>query len=500
MPREGKKPPSSQALAMLYLRSKRCWSQKELAARAGLADYKQICRYETGGKPLSLKKLHDFAAALGYPPEAVEALLFIGAWIEPEAEAEPSSPVPLDPEVRRSLDHASLSAAWSLLDALREEMGRAVRKGEVEAARRKAREQWESLKSATRQDRRDAVAALPELRNWALAERVCHESEQAAAHKVEVALELADLALHIAGRVPGTASWRSRLEGYCWVYIANARRVGNDFAGADAAFAQAWELWRAGTAGDSAILAEWRLYDREASLRREQHRFSEALDLLERARVYSKDESVATTRILLNKEHIYEQTGDSQKALKTLAEVAPMVEALGDVRLRFVHLFKTVNNLCHLRRYEEAEAYLLQVRALAVQQGNELDLIRVVWLDARVAAGEERTEEAMAGLEQVRQDFTARGLPYDAALASLELAVLYLKEERTAEVRNLARSMSWIFQAQGIAREALAALALFLDAVQRETATVEMTRHVLAELERMRVSTPLGKRHQRGRG
>ena len=51
----------------------------------------------------------------------------------------------------------------------------------------------------------------------------------------------------------------------------------------------------------------------------------------------------------------------------------------------------------------------------------------------------------MVGLEQVRQDFTVRGLPYDAALASLDLAAIYLEEGRSVEVRNLARTMGWIF-------------------------------------------------------
>ncbi|HSU84811.1 MAG TPA: hypothetical protein VLR69_20520, partial [Thermoanaerobaculia bacterium] len=82
---------------------------------------------------------------------------------------------------------------------------------------------------------------------------------------------------------------------------------------------------------------------------------------------------------------------------------------------------------------------------------------------------------------------------------SLELAVLYLEEERTVDVRNLARAMGWIFQAQGIAREALAALTLFFEAAQRETATVELTRHVAAEWERMRASAPQ-KECKRGRG
>ncbi|HEY4562651.1 MAG TPA: hypothetical protein VIJ36_06710, partial [Thermoanaerobaculia bacterium] len=213
-------------------------------------------------------------------------------------------------------------------------------------------------------------------------------------------------------------------------------------------------------------------------------------DLLERAKVASKGEPLATARILLNKEHIYEQTGDIQGALAALREAAPSIEEAGDVRLRCVHLFKVVNNLSHLQCYEEAEVHLPQVRELAIQLGNELDLIRVVWLSARVAAGSGRRGEAITDLEQVRRHFTARGLAYDAALASLELAVLYLEEERTVEVRDLACSMGWIFQAQGIAREALAALSLFLDAAQRETATVDLARHIAAELERMKVSAP----------
>jgi transcriptional regulator with XRE-family HTH domain len=499
MPREGKKPLSPHALALLYLRSARDCSQRELADRLGWADEKQISRYERGGKPLSRRTLDACAAALGYPIEAVDALLFIGAWIEPEEYLdEPPSPEPLSPEERRAIDLSSLTLAWSFLGGWRGELIRAVTSLKAEVSRRKAQDLWERLRSASRQERREAVAVLPELQNWALAELVCHESEKAAAHKVETALELADLALLIARRVPDT-SWRSRLEGYCWAYIANARRVANNFAGADDAFVRAWELWRREATADPTILAEWRLFDLESSLRRAQHRFSEALDLLDKARSFNGTNPATAARLLLKKEHVLEQMGDPKRALATLEDAAPFVEILGDPRLRFAHLFKTINNLYHLERYREATERLPQVRDLALQQSNELDLLRVVWLEARVAAGDDRREQAIVGLEQVRQDFTTRGLPYDAALASLELSLLYLEEGRTAEVRNLARSMGWIFNAQGIAREALAALTLFFEAAQRETATVELTRHVAAEWERMRASAPQ-KECKRGRG
>ncbi|HET9212227.1 MAG TPA: helix-turn-helix transcriptional regulator [Thermoanaerobaculia bacterium] len=498
MPRVGKKPLPPHALALLYLRSARDCSQRDLADRMGWADEKMVSRYERGAKPLSRKTLDACAEALGYPLEAVDLLLLVDSWIE-AGEEEPSLPEPLSPEVLRWIERSGLTLASSFLDGWRAELVRAALSLKAEMARRKAPELWNRLKSATRQERREAVAALPELQSWALAELVCHESEKAAAHKVEIALDLADLALYIAGRVPGDEIWRSRLEGYCWAYIANARRVANELERADATFARAWELWRTGATGGFLILAEWRLLDREASLRRDQQRFPESLELLEKARDASKGDPVATARILLNQENIYEQMGDIQGAFTALKEVAPIIKSLGDARLRFAHLFKTANNLCHLRRYQEAAEQLSQVRELAIEQGNELDLIRVSWLQARVAAGQERKDDAIAGLEQVRQELTARGLPHDAALASLELAVLYLEEERTADVRNLARAMSWIFQAQGIAREALAALTLFFEAAQRETATVELTRRVTAELERTRASAPQ-KQSKGGRG
>ncbi len=501
MSEEGKKSPSSQALALLYLRSKRDWSQKELAGRLGLADEKQISRYERDERPLSRRNLDTFVEALGYPPEATEALLFLDSWIEPGPLAEPSAPEPLPPEVRRAIDRSCLTLAWTFLDGWRMELTRTARKEMVARSRRKAQELWERLKPATRQERREAVARLSELQNWALAELVCHESEKAAAHKVEIALDLADLALFIARRVPGEEPWRSRLEGYCWAFIGNARRVANDLAGADRAFLQAWNSWQAGATSNFSLLSEWRLLDLEASLRRAERRFSEALVLLDRAQIaVAKDNPAIRARILLKKEHVFDQMGDTGNALATLAEVKPFVESSGDPRLLFVLLFKSANNLYHLGRYEEAAKELPCVRELAVQQGNELDLIRVVWLEARVAAGEHQRERAIVGLEQVRQDFTARGLAYDAALASLELAVLYLEEGRTAEVRDLARAMSWIFQSQGIAREALTALTLFLDAAQEETATVELTRRVVVELERMRSSAPRQMmKDQRGR-
>jgi tetratricopeptide (TPR) repeat protein len=491
MPR--KKPPT-ESLALHYLRRVRGWTQEELTRSLGFKDGKLISHYENG-RPMSREKLESLVAPLGHPPEAIDALLLVHSLVAPEAR-EPASPVALTSEERSRINRTVLSASTTLAELLRDQLLARKRKEKADAARRDAAELWDRLKACTPEVQRELVTAAPEFRSWALVLRVCEASVRAAAHKPEDALELADLALFIAERVEGEESWLPRLQGFAWAHVANARRVANDHDGADEAFVRAWTLWRAGSPAED-LVPEWRLLDLESSLRRDERRFPEAVDLLDRALAASRGNRAASGRILLNKESALEQMGDLEGALAALAEAAPLVEASGEARNLFALRFKTAKDLCHLQRYGEAATLLPQVRELAVGLGQELDLVRVVWLEARVMAGQGRRDEAVARLEQVRWEFTKRELPYDAALSTLDLAVLHLEDGRTREVKALAGEMAPIFKARGIAREALASLKLFCDAALRETATVELARRVITEIEEARRSAP---RPENGRG
>ena len=62
-------------------------------------------------------------------------------------------------------------------------------------------------------------------------------------------------------------------------------------------------------------------------------------------------------------------------------------------------------------------------------------------------------------------------------------------------MRELAVGLGWAFKAKKIHREALAALSLFCEAARQETATVEMTRHAIAQIEKAR---PLARAMSRG--
>lgn len=350
------------------------------------------------------------------------------------------------------------------------------------------------------EDRRRIITDFPVFHHWALARRFCAASLKAAADKPEKALELARLALVTAEKAPQEERCRSRLLGWCWAHLGNALRVATDFEGADKAFARAWLLWRAGEPAEPEWLPEWLLLSLEASLRRGQRRLPEALELLDQAMALCSDEPAAMARCLLKKEHIFEVIGDIPAALAILAQAAPYVEMTGDPHLLFAHRFNTAADLCHLQCFAEAAVLLSEVGELAIQQGAELDGLRVGWLAARVAAGQGKKEEAVAGLEQVRQRFTFLKLPYEAALSSLDLAVMWLEAGRTAEVRELARAMAWIFDAKQIEREALASLQIFREAALREAATVDLARWIIAEIETVRRSAPPPVPTRRGRG
>lgn len=402
----------------------------------------------------------------------------------------------LRPDQRAAVERAALAAGWTFTEELRIDMARRERRKNTEAARREAARLWEHLKAVPHKKRRALVEIHPELRSWALAVRVSEESVRAAAHRANEALELADLALRISIRMNGNSAWRSRLQGWAWAHVANARRVANDFDGADAAFVKTWDLWRAGD-DVSYLLPEWRLLDLEASLRRAQQRFSEALELLERARSLCSGDDAAIGRILLKREHVFSQSGNFEGALSAGEEATPWIERSRNPRLLFGLRFNRVDNLYHLERYAEAAELLPEVRRLAVQQANELDLLRALWLEARIDARQGQKEKASASLEQVQREFTAHKLPYDAALSSLDLALLWLEAGYTTKVRELAVGMAWIFTSQKIHREALAALRLFYEAARRETVTLELTRRVIATIEEVRRSAPRDK--QRGR-
>jgi tetratricopeptide (TPR) repeat protein len=271
------------------------------------------------------------------------------------------------------------------------------------------------------------------------------------------------------------------LLGYAGVHVANAIRVdGNDLPAAAEAFERARGRWETGAEGDPGLLNAARVMSLEASLRRAQRRVPEALALLDQA--LAIDRWGETPSLLLGKARALFELGDYEASIGVLQATVGQIDAEREPRQRCVALDLVLHNLCLLGRHAEAAEGLAELLALARQLGNRLDLLRLTWLEGKIAAGTGRTEEAIATLGRVRAKFVALKNSYHAALVTVELAEILAGLGRYAEVRALAQESVPIFHDQGVHVEAQRALALFCRAAEEERASAEQLRGLLAYL------------------
>ncbi|HKV07461.1 MAG TPA: helix-turn-helix domain-containing protein [Thermoanaerobaculia bacterium] len=472
--------PSALGATLRFLRFSKGWSGGDLAEAFDVSP-SLISDYEKGAKPLSRERLEGLLGPLDVPGEAIDAALLALELLNPDEEVPPNPGDPT-PEERRRIVRAAARIGACVTREIRTGLTCAVRESRLEEDRRRAGEVWDVLRQLSPKERKAVVDVGGEYLGWAVCERLCEESAKAAADKAERAVELADLALRLADRTPGPES--TPLQGYAWAFVGNARRVQGNLPDANEAFRRSHEIWQK-DAADLIPLDEARILDLEATLLQYQGRFEDVIALLEQAVSLSRTDETRV-RLLIQKAINLLIAGKHDESIAALSEVERSFSESTPLRLMFSVRFNIAANLSSLKRFCDAWEMLPSIRKLAVDLGNELDLVRVLWLEARVLAGLERRGEAITSLEQVRGEFTTRAIAYDTALVCLELAVLHLEESRTREVKEMATQMLWIFRSQGVHREALAALRLFHEAAGRETATVEMARSVLGYLEKAR--------------
>jgi tetratricopeptide (TPR) repeat protein/DNA-binding XRE family transcriptional regulator len=341
----------------------------------------------------------------------------------------------------------------------------------------------ERLQRHPPEGRRALVQESREFRGWALSERLCAESAEASPRCGVEALEWAELALIAARRAPDAPGWCPELEADAWAHVGNARRVCGDLLAADAAFREAKNL-RMQRCSPSP-LDKARALDLEASLRRAQRHLREAHELLDRAEALARGDR-ARSRILILRGKTLEEERKYDEAVECLLGARALVEAAGDQRLRWVLLLNLSDYFTNLGQHAEAEALLPEVRGLTRALGNPLDQLRLLWVKGRIFAGTGRPDEAIEALRQVRREFLDRGIAYDAALVTLELAIVLLEQGRqNGEVLELADEVAGVCKAQGVARETLAAIEVFLEAAKREAVTLDLARQILEEVRRV---------------
>ena len=358
------------------------------------------------------------------------------------------------------------------------------------AERRAAQVLWTRIKPLPRKEQMEALRGAPTGAQWAVCELLWTESQRLCGEDPMKAASLCELALAAADLAEGDEGARAKLRGLAWAHFGNALRAQDDLEGAERAFTFADAFWKVGEHSADGLLEEGLVFALKASLRRDQRRFDEAKDLLERASLLASGPTFRI-QVMISKAKLLEEMGDLEEAVGLLKQAKETASSEEEARTLFPIYQNLAHTLTKLERFEEAEVLLPQARAYLLKAGGELNRVRLMWTEGRVTAGLGNLEDGTTLLARVRGEFASRNMAYDVALVSLEMAILYAGQGRTEQVKTLARHMTPIFQAHAIHREALAALTLFRQAAEREQVTQELAREVLSYLRKARLNPEL---------
>ncbi|HET9211659.1 MAG TPA: tetratricopeptide repeat protein [Thermoanaerobaculia bacterium] len=373
-----------------------------------------------------------------------------------------------------------------LLDSQRAEVA-AIRHG-LAAERAAAPGLWREIAPEPQERRRRRVLAEPWFQTWGFFELLIDRAYAVIQEDPRAAEDLLRLAVEAAGRLGPDGYGRGASEtaqARAWIWLANILRVQGDFQQAEAAVQTAGRHLSRGWLDplDEALLLEVK-----GALRRGQRRFEEAVELLDAAiDIYREvNEPHLQGRALGIKGLALQYTGDFSAAADCFRTSLFLIDGLREPRLVLTNQYNLICCLHDAGQSSEAASLIVDARRLAEQVGGRSDLLRLRWAEGKIAASRGRLETAEAALREVREAFIESALAFDAALVSLDLAAVYLRQHRAEETKRLAAELIPVFQAREVHREVLAALIVFQRAAEMEQLTAGLIEETAARLRQAR--------------
>ena len=324
--------------------------------------------------------------------------------------------------------------------------------------------------------------------SWGLCETLLSRSQACRYQDPEQMVLLAERAVAVAEGLDPMEYGRelaADLRARSLAELANAYRVADDLEAAERMLRRASE-WSARGTQDPLLLA--RIMRTAAAQRGAQRRFPEALALLDAAyTIYERHGDRFNAGGALISKGLYTGYGsDPEKAIQYLNAGLAMINPASDPKVILSAVHNLVNFLTDCGRFHEARRILRRSRKAYFATGDRLNLIKLRWVEGKIALGLGEHDVAEAAFRDAQARFEEAGLAYHAALVALDLTAVLLERGETAAARGLLEQTITIFRSRRIAREVLAALLLLqrsLDADRSAFGALQTVRAYLKRLE-----------------
>jgi tetratricopeptide (TPR) repeat protein len=342
------------------------------------------------------------------------------------------------------------------------------------------------LTKASSEQRDLLLKATSRFHTWGVFELLIERSLEVGIRDPVYAEDLGRLALQLSEHLDASyygAELIEDLRARAWAHIGNACRVRSDLQGAEEAFTAAHSHLQRGTRDP---LERAVLIDLEASLRRSQRCFDDAFRLLRKALAIflQHGQLHRAGRALVNLSTVHHYAGDPEGGIPLLYQAISLIDSEEEPRLLICARHNLIDYIAASGRYLEAQKLYRETRPLYRSFPDAWTQNRRKWVKGKISRGLGQFEQAESLFQAAREGFIGEGIPYDTALVSLELAMLYAEQGRTTDLKRLAEEMVPIFSSLHIHREALAALAYLKQAAEAERATLDLVTGVAAYLRR----------------
>jgi tetratricopeptide (TPR) repeat protein len=359
--------------------------------------------------------------------------------------------------------------------------------------RRRAGEELEALLALPADERVGAIErARQRFQSLALVKLLIDRSFTCLPRDPQGSLDFATLALAAAegSSLPGMGEPHALALGY----RGNALRALGRLPEAGRCFERARRLIRSGiVAGESReVIADVEVYAKlawfEGMYYRELGRWGTAEEGLNRAALFftilADEDSVH--RVALSLTELYVCSGSVADALEGVANLLEHLSERQDPDLYWTARFNHAYYMAEAGLYEAAQKELGACLALPAFPRDAFTQRRILWLGGRIDRELGALAAAESKLAAVRAGYLEEGSGLNLALASLDLALVYLVQGRAADLQQLAEELTVIFGANDVHREALAALMLFQEAVRQQRITASYLSRLRGYLERSR--------------